>query len=51
MKSLYSAGLTIACMCCVQSLSIGQEVQRPKPGPAFDIFKSDIGVWDVEIKT
>ena len=27
----------------------GQEMELPKPGPEFDIFKSDVGTWDAEI--
>lgn len=27
-----------------------QEMQLPKPGPELDVFKSDVGSWDVEIK-
>lgn len=29
----------------------GQEMQLPKPGPELEILKSDVGTWDVEIKT
>jgi hypothetical protein len=36
---------------CVASTSIGQEMELPKPGPEFDAFQSDLGTWDVEIKT
>lgn len=28
-----------------------QEMQLPKPGPEFDVFKADVGTWDVKIKT
>ena len=30
---------------------MGQELEMPKPGPEYDVFKSDVGTWDVEIKT
>ena len=31
------------------SSTIAQEL--PKPGPEYDVFKKDVGTWDVEIKT
>lgn len=36
---------------CVGEKSIAQDAGFPKPGPEFDIFKADVGSWDVEIKT
>lgn len=40
----------VALMFCGATSSIGQETELPKPGPELDIFKKDVGSWDVEIR-
>ena len=37
-----------ALVACGSTTLVGQEM--PKPGPEFDVFKTDVGTWDVEIK-
>ena len=41
------ATLVVVLLCSVTSLAQG----LPKPGPEYDVFKHDVGTWDVEIKT
>ncbi|MEM6365578.1 MAG: DUF1579 family protein [Planctomycetota bacterium] len=40
----------VAIIACHTTCSLAQEMSLPKPGPELDVFKSDIGSWDVTIK-
>ena len=51
MKNFCSTTMLVALIFCGTTTLIGQVPQLPKPGPEFDVFQSDIGTWDVEIKT
>ncbi|MFK8113956.1 MAG: DUF1579 domain-containing protein [Rubripirellula sp.] len=37
-------------MFCGTTTTSGQEMQLQKAGPEFNVFKPDVGTWDVEIK-
>ena len=48
MKIPYSiVTLVTVALCATTSIAQG----LPKPGPEYDIFKHDLGIWDVDIKT
>lgn len=51
MKYFYSMTMLAGLICCSAVTSNGQEMGLQKPGPEFDVFKTDLGTWDVEIKT
>lgn len=51
MRSLFFMTMLVALAFCGTTTLLGQEMQLPKPGPEFDVFKPEIGTWDVEIKT
>jgi len=51
MKNLSSITLLAVAILCSSTTLTGQETELPKPGPEFDVFKHDVGSWDVEIKT
>ncbi|QDT04002.1 hypothetical protein K227x_23880 [Rubripirellula lacrimiformis] len=51
MKNRISMTVLLAIAFCITSSSSGQAPQLPQPGPEFDVFKADIGSWDVQIKT
>lgn len=50
MKNLCSTTLLVTLAVCGPATLYGQETDFPKPGPEFDIFKSEVGTWDVETK-
>jgi len=51
MNNLSSITMLVALLFCGTPTLIGQETELPKPGPEFDVFKHDLGTWDVEITT
>lgn len=51
MKTFSSMALIAVFAGFVGTSALGQEMALPKPGPEFDVFKRDVGKWDVEIKT
>ncbi|NND97235.1 MAG: DUF1579 domain-containing protein [Pirellulaceae bacterium] len=50
MRNLISVAMLFVCVLYGTTL-VGQEIPVPKPGPELDVFKPDVGTWDVEIKT
>jgi len=51
MKYAYLMTTLAALTLCNISTVSGQEGGLPKPGPEIDVLKSDVGTWEVEIKT
>lgn len=51
MKYLCTTMMLAAVTFCDTTTTIGQEIDVPKPGPELDVFKPDVGIWNVEIKT
>lgn len=49
MKHFCSMTMLAALFFCGATSVVGQEM--PKPGPELEVFKPDVGTWDVEIKT
>ena len=41
----------MALVFCGMTPLVGQEMALQRPGPEFDALKSDLGTWDVEIRT
>ncbi len=50
MRSICSIMLLVALVFGSSSV-LGQEYEIPQPGPELDLFKADVGTWDVEIKS
>lgn len=51
MKFLSLTILVAAFLLGFPATLFAQEMVMPKPGPELDVFKADVGTWDVEITT
>lgn len=51
MRHLRSMMILMAFAFCGSANLVAQEMALPKPPPELDVYKSDLGAWDVEIKT
>lgn len=51
MRRSGSMTVLFAWVFCGTTTLTGQETPLPQPGPELDVFKSEVGTWDVKIKT